>query len=177
MQRQPNDLLKAARRRMSSPSGSGRPLSRQELADAVNAWLWANTGRVFTVSARSVGQWERGDYRWPMETTRRALRVVLGVDRDADLGFYIVRDMPTAPAPLEVPQAAEEPKGEAKPVEVSGPGGPVPVTLTVTIGSTVAVHVEIGDGRQAESAPGVTAGSARIYSFAQAVERRARRQG
>lgn len=35
-----NVLLAAARRRLPSPSGSGRPMSRQELAEAVNAWLW-----------------------------------------------------------------------------------------------------------------------------------------
>jgi hypothetical protein len=33
----PNDLLRVARLALRSPSGSGRPMSRQELADAVNA--------------------------------------------------------------------------------------------------------------------------------------------
>ena len=35
----PNHLLREARRRLPSPSGSGRPMSRQELADGVNAYL------------------------------------------------------------------------------------------------------------------------------------------
>jgi hypothetical protein len=35
----PSHLLREARLRMPSPSGSGRPMGRQELADAVNAYL------------------------------------------------------------------------------------------------------------------------------------------
>jgi hypothetical protein len=34
---EPNDRLRAARLRIASPSGSGRPMSRQELADEINA--------------------------------------------------------------------------------------------------------------------------------------------
>jgi hypothetical protein len=38
--RMPNDLIRQARLALRSPSGSGRPMSRQELAEAVNAWVY-----------------------------------------------------------------------------------------------------------------------------------------
>lgn len=60
MMREPNDLLRQARLRLVSPSGSGRALSRQELAEAVNAWLFEHVGRVSRLDAEYVGQLERG---------------------------------------------------------------------------------------------------------------------
>lgn len=41
---EPNDLLRAARERTESPHASGDHLSREELADLVNAWLFEHTG-------------------------------------------------------------------------------------------------------------------------------------
>jgi hypothetical protein len=56
----PNDRLRTARLRTPSPSGSGRPMSRQELADAVNAWLYGHDPSEATLDANYVGKLERG---------------------------------------------------------------------------------------------------------------------
>ena len=88
---EPNDLLRQARLRLPSPSGSGRSMSRQELADAANDYLFGTTKRVFDMDANHVGKLERGEHRWPGAHYRDALRAVLKVDTDANLGFYVVR--------------------------------------------------------------------------------------
>jgi hypothetical protein len=66
-------------------------MSRQELAEAVNACLFTTTGRVSNLDARYVGKLERGEHRWPCKAYRQAFRAVLGASADAELGFYIVR--------------------------------------------------------------------------------------
>ena len=91
--RTPNDLLRRARLARWSPSGSGRVLSRQELAEAVNAHIDAATGRVACVDGNYIGKLERGLIRWPYEQSRTALCAVFGAARPADLGFYIVREV------------------------------------------------------------------------------------
>ncbi|HEY1230888.1 MAG TPA: hypothetical protein VGF26_26580 [Ramlibacter sp.] len=98
MQRKPNTLLRAARLGMQSPSGSGRPLSRQELAELVNVELATRGIRYAAMDASHVGKYERGEYRWPQRAYRDGLRTVLGAASDAELGFYIVRgaDAPAA---------------------------------------------------------------------------------
>lgn len=97
--RRPNDRLRRARLRLVSPSGSGRPLSRQELAEAVNAYLFTATGRVVSLDGSYVGGLERGEYRWPGADYRRAFRAVLGAATDVDLGFFITRPMGVRPEP------------------------------------------------------------------------------
>lgn len=67
-------------------------MSRQELADALNDHLAASGERCAIVDANYVGKLERGIHHWPAEVKRRALRAVLQVRTDAQLGFYIVRD-------------------------------------------------------------------------------------
>jgi tetratricopeptide (TPR) repeat protein len=90
----PNELLSGARRRLTSPSGSGRPMSRQELADLVNQFLHgveSSYPRLGGIDSKYIGKLERGTYRWPNELYRRAFRQVLNVGTDAELGFYVVR--------------------------------------------------------------------------------------
>jgi hypothetical protein len=89
-----NVELRRARLRLLSPSGSSRPMSRQELADAVNAHVYQATGRRKVIDASYIGALERGKYRWPGVHYRHALRVVLGADSDAQLGLFIVRRNP-----------------------------------------------------------------------------------
>lgn len=89
----PNDLLRHARLRILSPSGSGRPMSRQELADAVNAHLSRADPSEASLDANHIGKLERGEHRWPNGVRRAAFRHVLRVSSDRDLGFYIVRGM------------------------------------------------------------------------------------
>jgi hypothetical protein len=66
-------------------------MSRAELAEAVNAHLWDTTGRCCALDAHTVARYERGAVRWPGTAYRSALRAVLGVDSDADLGFRPTR--------------------------------------------------------------------------------------
>jgi transcriptional regulator with XRE-family HTH domain len=82
-----NDLLRRARERMLSSRLPGCPLSRDELAERVNAWLLAATGETFALDERAVGRWERGRVARPSAPYRSALRAVLEVDDDRDLGF------------------------------------------------------------------------------------------
>jgi hypothetical protein len=87
---EPNDHLRRARERFESPNASGEPLSRQELAELVNAWVYDNTDppRVIATDQNYVGQLERGRIRWPQDPDRRAgFRAVLGASTDAKLGF------------------------------------------------------------------------------------------
>lgn len=96
--RGPNSQLAAARRARRSPSGSGRVMSRQELADLVNVEL-ADTGRRGSLDATYVGKLERGEHRWPQDAYRQAFRAVLGADSDAALGFFVVRETGIGPVP------------------------------------------------------------------------------
>ena len=91
----PNHQLRAARQALPSPSGSGRPMSRHELADACNSELarmfeaqdrrrWAG------ITEKTIGALERGEVRWPNSDYREALCLVLKSDIQS-LGLYIDR--------------------------------------------------------------------------------------
>lgn len=82
-----NDLLRAARERLPSRRVPGEPMTRAELAEAINAWLWDTTRKRFDLDARAVARWERGAVRWPGAQYRAALRHVLEAADDAALGF------------------------------------------------------------------------------------------
>lgn len=94
---EPNAALRLARERVPSRLAPGEPLSRAELADLVNAWLWRETGRRYALDDHAVGRWERGRVRWPIAPYRVGLRAVLGVDTDAALGFHGPRRVPVGP--------------------------------------------------------------------------------
>lgn len=82
-----NDLLRIRREGTPSPSGSGAPMSRSELAGAVNEYIRAKTGRASGLRREEVWRWERGKVRWPGKQYREALRAVLGAGSDEELGF------------------------------------------------------------------------------------------
>jgi len=84
---EPNDDLRCARERTPSRLYAGEAMSRRELAEAVNAWLWATTGKLHELDARVIARYERGAVRWPGAHYRAALRHVLGTRTDAALGF------------------------------------------------------------------------------------------
>lgn len=86
---EPNGKLRAARERIESPSSPGEPMTRQELAEAINAYVYRASGgtQVTAVDFNHVGKWERGTIRWPAARYRAALRAILDVDTDRDLGF------------------------------------------------------------------------------------------
>ena len=86
---EPNDVLRRAREGVESPYASGDCLSRQELAELVNAWVFEHTQnhRVIELDANYVGKLEQGAIRWPQDPVRRAgFRAILGVTTDAELG-------------------------------------------------------------------------------------------
>lgn len=62
-------------------------MSRSELADEVCAWLWQTTGRQYSFDAHYIAKLERGVVKRPRSTYRVALRHVLSVASDAELGF------------------------------------------------------------------------------------------
>ena len=172
----PNELLRAARLARRSPSGSGRPMSRQELADAVNAYAYRHAGRRVSVDARYVGKLERGEHRWPFEPCRTALREVLGKATDAELGFFIIhghaRDPGGGPARgmhLGMPAVGSEDGvggvGEGSNVGEAGGGLVVPggaatvrVSLTVEAAQVRVVREEDPSGRVA-----VLAGPVQVF--------------
>jgi len=77
-------------------------MSRQEEADAVNAYLAGKDDeryrREATLDANHIGKLERGEHRWPNDPRREAFRHVLQAATDAELGFWITRGMPLAAA-------------------------------------------------------------------------------
>jgi hypothetical protein len=83
----PNELLRTARERTRSREVPGECMSRREVAQAVNGYLYRTTGRVYDFDAHHLAKLERGVHRWPMAPYRAALRWVLGAATDAELGF------------------------------------------------------------------------------------------
>lgn len=86
-----NDLLRRRRESHPSPTGRGDHMTRTDLAEAVNAYVWASTGRRIALDASTIARYERGLIRWPNATYRDGLRAVLGATKDADLGFRPTR--------------------------------------------------------------------------------------
>jgi hypothetical protein len=82
-----NELIRQARERLPSRAAPGEPLSREDLADLLNRWLYERRGRTVLLDANYIGKLERGVIRWPQRDYRDALRAVLRVGTDADLGL------------------------------------------------------------------------------------------
>jgi len=134
----PNHQLRAARQALPSPSGSGRPMSRQELADACNlelARMYEAQGRRrwAGITEKTIGALERGEVRWPNSDYRSALCAVLKSDVH-NLGLYI--DRPALAPDETLPNAADVVAGRAffgnGPLTVAVPlrdlpGRPLPV--------------------------------------------------
>ena len=90
-ERPPNLALRRARLRLASPLMPSRRMSRQELAEAVNAHIFNTTGRRVQLDASYIGKLERGTHRWPRAECRQGLRAVLGATANVEIGFYSVR--------------------------------------------------------------------------------------
>lgn len=83
-----NQLLRATRERTPSRQVPGEGLSRHEVAEAVNAWIYENADKTTALDANYVAKLERGVVRRPSAHYRAGLRAVLGVATDAELGFF-----------------------------------------------------------------------------------------
>jgi tetratricopeptide (TPR) repeat protein len=90
---EPNDKLRLARESVRSRANPDEPMSRSELALAVNTYLWAasNRRRQYNLTEHTLGRYERGEIRWPSADYRRGLRVTLNAVDDSDLGFWPTR--------------------------------------------------------------------------------------
>jgi tetratricopeptide (TPR) repeat protein/transcriptional regulator with XRE-family HTH domain len=160
-----NKRLRAARERTESWQHLGEGLSRRELAERVNAFLWERHRQRAVLDDNYVAKLERGTIRWPNARYREAFRAVLDVESDSDLGFVnsrreaapLVTDpahsAPGPPVPHQLPAAPlrfTARAGELKALsaacdDVPGPGGPVMVISAVAgaggIGKTsLALH-------------------------------------
>jgi hypothetical protein len=62
-------------------------MSQRELAEAVTAHVQRATGRDVALDRHDISRWERGGRRVRTQDYRNALRAVLGVATDAELGF------------------------------------------------------------------------------------------
>jgi hypothetical protein len=125
-----NELLARARSGRLSPSGSGYVMSRQELAEAINEYLWTTYRVTNAVDATYVGHLEQGRYRWPGRRRREAFRRVLGVATDAELGFYPTRGKrPSGLGPIVL---------KAPPLESNGPWHPGDIDRRTMLRSSLA---------------------------------------
>ena len=82
-----NERLRAAREQTPSGRAPGECMSRSELAEAVNAWLWRCTGRRYELDGHHIAKYERAAVRYPIAPYRAGLRAVLDAATDTELGF------------------------------------------------------------------------------------------
>ncbi|WP_410642053.1 XRE family transcriptional regulator [Amycolatopsis sp. lyj-346] len=109
----PNAKLRAAREGKPSRAKPGEGMTRAELADAVNLYLWDTRKSRHHLDADTIKRYEGGRVGWPGEAYREGLRAVLGAATDADLGFRPTR-RGCAPVPRSVvalPAAAPDRPG------------------------------------------------------------------
>ncbi|HKT04808.1 MAG TPA: hypothetical protein VJT31_35285, partial [Rugosimonospora sp.] len=92
--------FRQARERIQSPSTPGEPLSRQEVAEQANAWIFEQHKKTVALDANYVGKLERGLIRWPHRMYREAFRAVLRVATDAQIGFSGRRRRPATVGPV-----------------------------------------------------------------------------
>ncbi|MEU2178639.1 XRE family transcriptional regulator [Nocardia sp. NPDC019219] len=83
---QPNVQLQQRREATPSRMTSGQTMSRAELAEAVNAYIWRQHGQRRELDARTIARYERGTVRWPNDLYREAFRAILHAT-DRELGF------------------------------------------------------------------------------------------
>ncbi|MEV7099307.1 tetratricopeptide repeat protein [Amycolatopsis sp. NPDC051045] len=82
-----NKQLRAARERTASLRHVGECLSRRELAELVNVFLWQRHELRAALDDNYIAKLERGTILWPNAKYREAFRAVLQVDTDTNLGF------------------------------------------------------------------------------------------
>jgi hypothetical protein len=161
-----NTLLRGARLAASSPRCASWPMSRVELAAEVRRRVLERTGLHVSVDKQLVGKWERGAVRCPTQVVRDALREILGVESDADLGFA----SPGGGGPKRSKRAASSAAGPAQPVVASVA---VPLKAAAFEGDAVAqvrVTVTAGEGGALrvviEASPGADAPAAALFATA-----------
>jgi hypothetical protein len=122
---EPNERLRSARERTGSRESPGHAMSRQEMADQLNTYLFRVTGREFGIDANYVGKLERGVIRWPQKLYRDAFRTVLGVSTDREIGFFNPRRAPAVAGNGGAggPGTSAGPGSNGQSGDVGAPGG------------------------------------------------------
>lgn len=95
-----NRRLKRARERTPSPANPDHPMTRQEFAEAINAYVWTKHGKTSGFDRSHIGRYEQGRHHWPSDHVREACRFITKVATDADLGFYPHRESPKRGGPV-----------------------------------------------------------------------------
>ncbi|MGH3998504.1 MAG: XRE family transcriptional regulator, partial [Pseudonocardiaceae bacterium] len=136
-----NKLLRGARERTASLAYPDECLSRQELAELTNAWLWKHHHKMVELSANYIGKLEQGKIRWPGKVYREALRAILGVSTDAALGFVNTRRAVVKLAAVDRKKFLQSATGLGAGALVLGPvaallGGSEPTPIPRRIGAT-----------------------------------------
>jgi hypothetical protein len=90
-EKKPNDQFRAARQRTASLTHSDECLSRQEVADLANTWIWEHRHKKLQLTANYIGKIEQGVIRWPNALSREAFRKIFNVPKDSELGFVNAR--------------------------------------------------------------------------------------
>jgi hypothetical protein len=91
LEKTPNDKFQDARERTKSPDHPDECLSRREVADQANAWIWEHYGKKYDLNSNYIGKIEQGVIRWPDAARRAAFRAILKVSKDSELGFVNAR--------------------------------------------------------------------------------------
>ncbi len=148
----PNLHLRGARESVSSPRVPGACLCRVELAEAVNNWLYRNTGRSGVLDGNYIARLERGAVRRPGRDYRAGFRAVLGASDDAELGFVV----PTrSHEPLRTPQSTDLDPARETPADDEAPAtGDYLDELRRTISHLVAIEGVHGGAELAPIARG-----------------------
>jgi hypothetical protein len=88
----PNDKFRTARQRTASLTHPDECLTRQELAELANTWLWEHhPDKRFELTGNYIGKLEQGVIRWPSKLYREAFRAIFSVPNDSALGFINAR--------------------------------------------------------------------------------------
>jgi hypothetical protein len=102
----PNAQLRALREATPSRLAPGDHMSRSEVAQAVNRYLWETTGKRYELDGHAIARYERGTVLWPSAHYRAALRAILNADSDSELGFRPTPRGTTALVPSQVPRTS-----------------------------------------------------------------------
>jgi hypothetical protein len=86
-----NDQFREARQRTASLAYPDECLSRQELAELANTWIWEHHKKDAKLTGNYVGKLEQGIIRWPSTLYREAFRTIFSVPNDSALGFINAR--------------------------------------------------------------------------------------
>jgi len=103
-----NKQFREARARTASLTHPKEGLSRQELAELVNAWIWKHHRTTVDFDRNYIGKIEQGVIRWPGTMCREAFREILSVSDDAGLGFVNARARRQAVTLEEVDEARRQ---------------------------------------------------------------------